>query len=189
MKIHDARTGEALRRNQPHVCTFYLDAFGFDGRQQVDWRIVQMPPTGSKGTVAKSDSLDLDGDGHGRSADLTLPDGHYKLVWNFDGEHGRAKHKVFWTDCEGDEEPSEKPGDKPSEKPSDQPSAPASSASASAPAASTGGPSASPSPSPNGGSGDLAATGTSVAAASVAAALLLGAGGLLVARRRARGRS
>ncbi|MEV6313900.1 LPXTG cell wall anchor domain-containing protein [Streptomyces sp. NPDC051776] len=178
VKIHDARTGEELRRNEPHVCTFYLDAFGFDGGQHVDWKIVEMPPTGTKGTEAKSGSLALDGEGHGRSADLSLPDGHYKLVWKFDGEHGRAKHKVFWTDC-GDEnpepgggpggEPSGKPGDKPSSEPSSEPAAPA------------------PSPSSNGG-GDLAETGASVTGMSVAAALLLAAGGVLALRRRARGR-
>ncbi|MBO8187458.1 LPXTG cell wall anchor domain-containing protein [Streptomyces spirodelae] len=196
VKIHDAKTGEMLRKNQPHVCTFYLDAFGFDGRQQVDWRIVEMPPTGTKGTVAKSDSLALDGEGHGRSADLTLPDGHYKLIWNFDGEHGRAKHKVFWADCEGDKEPggdpsgspSGSPSDGPSEKPSAEPSKPAASTSAS-PSASTpagSGQDPSPAPSPNGGEGDLAETGTSVAVVSAAAALLLGAGGTLLVRRRRR---
>ncbi|HEY3483640.1 MAG TPA: hypothetical protein VGL02_32660, partial [Streptomyces sp.] len=25
IKIHDARTGEELVKNEPHVCTFYLD--------------------------------------------------------------------------------------------------------------------------------------------------------------------
>ncbi|MBO8194105.1 LPXTG cell wall anchor domain-containing protein [Streptomyces oryzae] len=197
VKIHDAGTGEALRKNEPHVCTFYLDAFGFDAGQQVNWRIVEMPPTGSRGTVAKSDSLDLDAEGHGRSADLKLPDGHYKLIWNFDGEHGRAKHKVFWTDCADDDgesggrpsttpsasaspshsgKPSAAPSDKPGEpgKPSEHASDTASPASA---------------PSPNGGDGDLAETGTSVTAVSVAAALMLGAGGALLVRRRARGRS
>lgn len=43
VKIHDATTGEALRKNEPHVCTFYLDAFGFDAVQQVDWHIEAWP--------------------------------------------------------------------------------------------------------------------------------------------------
>ena len=105
VKIHDAKTGEALRKNEPHVCSFYLDAFGFDGAQEVDWKIVEMPPTGTKGKLADSGSLTLDAQGHGRTDDKTLPDGHYKLIWNFDGEHGAAKHKVFWTDCEDDAQP------------------------------------------------------------------------------------
>ena len=120
VKIHDAKTGEELRKNEPHVCSFYLDAFGFDGAQEVDWKIVEMPPTGTKGKLADSGSLTLDAEGHGRTDDKTLPDGHYKLVWNFDGEHGEAKHKVFWTDCEDDSEPSEQPSGSPSEEPSEQ---------------------------------------------------------------------
>ncbi|WP_345037002.1 LPXTG cell wall anchor domain-containing protein [Streptomyces sannanensis] len=120
VKIHDAKTGEELRKNEPHVCTFYLDAFGFDGGQQVGWKIVEMPPTGTKGTEAKNGSLSLDAEGHGRSEDMNLPDGHYKLIWNFDGEHGKAKHKVFWTECE-DEKPGENPGGQPGDKPSENP--------------------------------------------------------------------
>jgi LPXTG-motif cell wall-anchored protein len=182
VKIHDAKTGEELRKNEPHVCSFYLDAFGFDGGQKVDWKIVEMPPTGTKGTVADTGSLTLDGEGHGRTDDKTLPDGHYKLVWNFDGEHGKAKHKVFWTDCEDDDKPSEEPTGKPSEKPSEEPSQeptaePTSSASTA--------PTAAPSPSA-GGDGDLAETGSSapIGAISAVAAALVGAGGYLIARRR-----
>ncbi|MFE7037913.1 LPXTG cell wall anchor domain-containing protein [Streptomyces atratus] len=106
VKIHDAATGEELRKNEPHVCTFYLDAFGFDADQKVDWRIEAWPPTAKvKGETVKSGSLTLDGAGHRRSQDQSLPDGHYKLFWNFDGEHGRAKHKVFWVDCDGKGQP------------------------------------------------------------------------------------
>ncbi|MFF8912122.1 LPXTG cell wall anchor domain-containing protein [Streptomyces sp. NPDC015032] len=116
VKIHDAATGEELRKNEPHVCTFYLDAFGFDAAQDVDWRIEAWPPTADvKGKTVKSGSLTLDDKGHSRTQDQSLPDGHYKLFWNFDGEHGRAKHKVFWVDCNGDSKPG---GDKPGgEKP------------------------------------------------------------------------
>jgi LPXTG-motif cell wall-anchored protein len=180
VKIHDAKTGEELRKNEPHVCSFYLDAFGFDGGQKVDWKIVEMPPTGTKGTVADTGSLTLDVEGHGRTDDKTLPDGHYKLVWNFDGEHGKAKHKVFWTDCEDEGKPSEEPTGKPSQKPSEEPTAePTSSTSAST------APTAAPSPSA-GGDGDLAETGSSapIGAISAVAAALVGAGGYLIARRR-----
>lgn len=99
IKVHDARTGEELVKNEPHVCTFYLDAFFFDGRQQAAWKIVDQPPTGHDDVVASTGAITLDGAGHGRTGDLTLPDGHYKLEWNFDGEHGKAKQKVFWVDC------------------------------------------------------------------------------------------
>lgn len=99
IKIHDAKTGAELVKNEPHVCTFYLDAFFFDGLQKADWKIVDQPPTGKEDVVASTGAITLDGSGHGRTGDMTLPDGHYKLLWNFDGEHGKAKQKVFWVDC------------------------------------------------------------------------------------------
>ncbi|GGY22988.1 LPXTG cell wall anchor domain-containing protein [Streptomyces djakartensis] len=193
VKIHDASTGEELRRNEPHVCSFYLDAFGFDGGQQVDWRIDAIPPSENKGETVKSGALALDDEGHGRSEDLSLPDGHYKLFWKFDGEKGAAKHKVFWADCE-DEEPggvtpsgsasaSASPSSGASESPSGEPGV---SASASAPA----GGGVSPSSSPKGADGDLAETGNGapVGLLSGVAAALVAFGGFLAFRRRRPGR-
>ncbi|MCD7441594.1 LPXTG cell wall anchor domain-containing protein [Streptomyces lincolnensis] len=193
VKIHDATTGEELRKNEPHVCTFYLDAFGFDAVQEVDWHIEAWAPSaGVKGETVKSGAITLDGDGHGRTQELSLPDGHYKLFWNFDGEKGAAKHKVFWTDCENEEGggPGSTPGT--SASPSTGPSA-----SASAPGEETGGGTPEPSssspagaagsPSPQGGaSGDLAETGNGapVGLLSGLAATLVAAGGYLVFRRR-----
>ncbi|MFH8898272.1 LPXTG cell wall anchor domain-containing protein [Streptomyces coeruleorubidus] len=195
VKIHDASTGEELRRNEPHVCTFYLDAFGFDGGQEVDWRIDAIPPSENKGETVKSGALTLDAEGHGRTEDLSLPDGHYKLFWNFDGGKGAAKHKVFWTDCEDEQEPG---GSTPSGSASPSPSSgasaapsagPGSSASPSSPAG--GGVPASSSPSPQGGAeGDLAETGNGapVGVLSGVAAVLVAGGGFLVLRRRRLGR-
>ncbi|MFE7412159.1 LPXTG cell wall anchor domain-containing protein [Streptomyces laurentii] len=110
VKIHDAKTGEELMKNEPHVCTFYLDGFKFDGAQKVDWTIEGWAPT--KDLKGTSGSLTMDGSGHGRTKDISLPNGHYKLFWNFDGENGKAKQKVFWVDCEGTEPgtPGETPG-------------------------------------------------------------------------------
>jgi LPXTG-motif cell wall-anchored protein len=199
VKIHDARTGEEQRRNEPHVCTFYLDAFGFDAVQQVDWHIEAWAPTAAeKGKTVKSGAITLDAKGHGRTADLSLPDGHYKLFWNFDGEKGAAKHKVFWTDCKdsagggGGTTPSA-PVSPSSPTSSSTPSSPASASpsgsagATTAPSASTGAGGATPpaaaSP-PNG--GDLAETGNSapVGLLSGVAAVLVAAGGYLVLRRR-----
>ncbi|WP_329338191.1 LPXTG cell wall anchor domain-containing protein [Streptomyces sp. NBC_00663] len=187
VKIHDATTGEELHRNEPHVCTFYLDAFGFDSVQEVDWHIEAWAPTADvKGETVKSGEITLDAEGHGRTEDLSLPDGHYKLFWNFEGEKGAAKHKVFWTDCE-DSDDGGKPGETPSSSASASPSA---SASESAPAGESAEPSSSPS-AQGGGSGDseggdLAETGNGapVGLLSGAAAALVAAGGYLVFRRR-----
>ncbi|MFD5230283.1 LPXTG cell wall anchor domain-containing protein [Streptomyces qaidamensis] len=195
VKIHDASTGEELRRNEPHVCTFYLDAFGFDGGQEVDWHIDAIPPSENKGETVKSGALTLDAEGHGRSGDLSLPDGHYKLFWTFEGEKGSAKHKVFWTDCEDEQEPG---GATPSGSASPSSSSGASEAPSGEPGASAspsssvgGGVPASSSPSPQGGTdGDLAETGNGapVGVLSGVAAALLAAGGFLVVRRRRAGR-
>ncbi len=97
VKIHAVGASFVDERNQPHVCRFYLDAFNFDAHQQVSWTISQQPPTGH--TQVLSETLMLDSHGAGTSAQYSLPAGHYKLVWNFSGEHGSAKHKVFWSDC------------------------------------------------------------------------------------------
>jgi LPXTG-motif cell wall-anchored protein len=98
VKIHDAGTGGEDTSNDPHVCTFYLDAFKQDGGQKVSWQIVDQPPTG-KDKVEADGTITLDATGHGRTGDMTLPNGHYKLLWTFEGEHGKAKHKVFWVAC------------------------------------------------------------------------------------------
>jgi LPXTG-motif cell wall-anchored protein len=192
VKIHDAKTGEELRRNEPHVCTFYLDAFGFDAVQQVDWHIEAWAPTAhSKGETVKTGAITLDAEGDGRTENLTLPDGHYKLFWNFDGEKGAAKHKVFWTDCGGSAggggttpAPSASTPGSGSSSPAAETSSPAASPSGSA----GGAPAASSSPSAQGGSGsgNLAETGNSapVVLLSGLAATLVAGGGYLVARRR-----
>ncbi|MEW2255664.1 hypothetical protein [Streptomyces sp. NPDC047869] len=196
VKIHDARTGEELRRNEPHVCTFYLDAFGFDGVQRVDWHIEAWAPTASvKGETVKSGALTLDTGGHGRTEDLSLPDGHYKLFWNFEGEKGAAKHKVFWTDCAGSEGGAGAPsGSASASAPVPGSSSAASPSSSSgavpgAPASGSPSPVVSSSPSVQGAAGDLAETGNGapVGLLSAAAAVLVGAGGYLVARRVRRG--
>ncbi|WP_409471594.1 LPXTG cell wall anchor domain-containing protein [Streptomyces sp. HC307] len=186
VKIHDATTGEELRKNEPHVCTFYLDAFGFDAGQQIDWHIEAWAPTAAtKGETVTAGALTLDADGHGRTEDMSLPDGHYKLFWNFDGEHGSAKHKVFWTDCEDSEEGG---GTTPSASPSPSPTSGASAAPTASASAEEQAPAASSAPSAQGGGseGDLAETGNGapVGLLSGAAAALLAAGGYLVFRRR-----
>ncbi|MGW2723707.1 LPXTG cell wall anchor domain-containing protein [Streptomyces sp. NPDC001492] len=191
VKIHDATTGEELKRNEPHVCTFYLDAFGFDAVQQVDWHIEAWAPTaGVKGETVKTGAITLDAEGHGRTADMSLPDGHYKLFWNFDGEKGAAKHKVFWTDCEDSEGGG---GSTPSASASSSASPSASSSSSPSPGSSSSSApssgSVSASASPQGGSGgDLAETGNGAPVgllSGVAAALVAGGGYLVVRRRRA----
>jgi hypothetical protein len=98
VKIHRSGTPVTARANQPHVCGFYLDAFGFDPAQPVTWQIKSWPPTGDRAVVS-SGALTLDSSGNGSTSDMMLADGHYKLYWNFTGQHGFAKQKVFWVKC------------------------------------------------------------------------------------------
>ncbi|MFI1939521.1 LPXTG cell wall anchor domain-containing protein [Streptomyces purpureus] len=198
VKIHDARTAADDRRNEPKVCAFYLDGFGFDALQKVIWHIEAWAVNElDKGETVKAGSLTLDGSGHGRTPDMTLPDGQYKLFWNFEGENGKAKHKVFKSDCEPQKEsgtepskpaPEEsKPGPKES-KPVSEPSEPVSEPSKPA-AEQPGGESPAPSAAPSGqggGSGDLAETGAGapVGVLATVAVALAGAGAFLVTRRR-----
>ena len=98
VKIHNSTTPVTDPRNEPHVCVFYLDALGFDPGQSVSWQIKSWPPTGSRAVVA-SGALALDSAGSGHTGDMSLQNGHYKLFWNFVGENGFAKQKVFWVTC------------------------------------------------------------------------------------------
>ena len=105
VKIHNIATGTDEEANNPHVCKFYLDAFNFDGLQKVHWEIDVWAGTdgdAAKGALAKEGDITLKADGSGQTSPVTLPDGHYKLFWTFDGENGAAKHKVFWVDCADD---------------------------------------------------------------------------------------
>ena len=71
VKIHNSTTSVTDPRNEPHVCVFYLDAFGFDPAQSVSWLIKSWPPTGDRAVVA-SGALALDSNGDGHTGDMTL---------------------------------------------------------------------------------------------------------------------
>ncbi|MEU9041705.1 MULTISPECIES: LPXTG cell wall anchor domain-containing protein [unclassified Kitasatospora] len=110
VKIHDAATGQEDVRNEPKVCSFYLDSFGFDANQDVIWAITTVGGGPTEKLVAYGD-LPVDGHGHVRTEDIHLPDGHYKLYWQsvelVNGELPQGtklnnpKHKVFKVDCGG----------------------------------------------------------------------------------------
>lgn len=93
VKTHNVGTPTDDVNDEPKVdCTgFYLDAFGFDGLQQVSWHI----DTDTHGDTVLSGTITLDDNGHGFTTKLVLPNGMYKLYWHFDGQNGADKHKVF----------------------------------------------------------------------------------------------
>lgn len=97
VKVHESGFPTDDQRNQPKVCGFYFDAFGFDGAQQVTWWVKAGP--NFKGDSVLSGTIKLDENGHGYTPNYSLPNGQYKLFWTFDGENGKAKQKVFKVDC------------------------------------------------------------------------------------------
>jgi len=95
VKTHNVGMSVSDQRDEPKVCGFYMDAFNFDSQQQVSWKIEE----DTHGPVVLSGAITL-ASGNGYTSNYSLPNGMYKLYWNFDGEHGSAKHKVFKVDCE-----------------------------------------------------------------------------------------
>jgi hypothetical protein len=148
VKIHRSTTSADDPRNEPKVCDFYLVGFHFDAGQQVSWEILSWPPTGNR-TKVLSGALTLDQSGHGRTTDLKLPDGHYKLDWTFNGEHGKAKHKVFWVKCSSENStPTPTPTPSQTPTPTPTPGTTAPSSPSPSPSPSTPAPGAAPVPTP-----------------------------------------
>ncbi|BFV61026.1 hypothetical protein KCMC57_up61300 [Kitasatospora sp. CMC57] len=105
IKVHESTTPTDDQRDEPKVCTFYLDAFNFDTVQKVTWNIEHQPADGGQ---AAAGEITL-ASGTGRTADMTLPNGMYKVNWTFEGEQGSGKHKVFRVDCPPNSSPSASP--------------------------------------------------------------------------------
>ncbi|WP_330303463.1 MULTISPECIES: hypothetical protein [unclassified Streptomyces] len=98
VKVHDSHTAVNDQRDDPKVCQFYLDGFDFDGAQKITWSIETQPHVDGGATLAGGLTIPASGDG--RTAGLfSLPKGQYKLTWNFEGESGAGKQKVFRVDC------------------------------------------------------------------------------------------
>lgn len=144
VKIHDATTSVEDMRNEPHVCTFYVDGFKFDNNSSGQWWIESWPPTGNRTEVRRM-AWTADGHGDWHSTVQSLPDGHYKLYAKQQNEAtpGGDKQKVFWVEC----------AVKPSESPSPTPTATAVPTGSAAPTATptptaTGTPTATATPTP-----------------------------------------
>ena len=103
VKIHDGATEhDPVMENDPHVCTFHIHGFNFDGASTGWWTITAWPPTGDGSTVVSQGNWGpASASGEWRTGVMTLPDGHYKLAWDQTrpAAPGGEKHKVFWVEC------------------------------------------------------------------------------------------
>ena len=104
VKIHEG-AGESSpeQANDPHVCTFHIHGFNFDGGASGTWRIEGWPPTGGGTYNGTWGPADANGEWRDPKATaMSLPPGHYKLfVWQKlpNDPPGGPKQKVFWVDC------------------------------------------------------------------------------------------
>ncbi|MFC8722837.1 hypothetical protein [Kitasatospora sp. NPDC057198] len=191
VKIHDSGTPADKQADDPKVCKFYVDGLNFDAGQNVTWHIDQQPPTGTATVLGGTLLMPT---GNARSGDLSLPDGHYKLGWNFVGESGDAKQKVFTVDCGnlgGNPSPSPSASGSGSPGPQSGGGSPSPSSGASpsgqggpgGPSTSPGGPGKTPQGGVAAGAGG-ASRDLNPAEVTVGTALIAGAGYLVVRRRR-----
>jgi hypothetical protein len=100
LKVHEDQEPSPEIKNQPHVCTFHLHGFHFDDNSSGSWWIKSWPPTGDR-SVVKSGGFSADGTGEWRTAQMSLPNGHYKAYAKQENEPtpGGDKQKVFWVRC------------------------------------------------------------------------------------------
>ena len=101
VKIHE---GDGLTspesRQQPKVCTFRVEVFGFDSGQQVSFNVYGKAHGWDQQPVING-TLTTNQQGQGSSAAYSLPDGQYKLVVDSSDGTQRGKQKVFSVSCSG----------------------------------------------------------------------------------------
>ncbi|KUJ67263.1 hypothetical protein ACZ90_29740 [Streptomyces albus subsp. albus] len=94
--VRSVGTPISTQRSEARVCAFYLAGADFDTVQEITWAIVPQGRNAQAGGLSGGISL---AGGLGRTEELTLPDGVYKLTWNVEGAAGAGKNKVFTVDC------------------------------------------------------------------------------------------
>jgi hypothetical protein len=89
------------RRQEPKVCTFRVEVFGFDRDQQVSFQVYDKAH-GSDHQPVVTDTITTNQQGQGSSTEAySLPDGRYKLVADSSDGTDKAEHKVFSVRCSG----------------------------------------------------------------------------------------
>ncbi len=141
LKIHEQGTPSGTEDNDPKVCVFNVEGFGFDAGQTGYLRFSVQGGDGPHGTPAGPYSFGpTDDTGYYATQYFNLDPGHYKAtLYGKQLPNGtlidvKAKSKVFKVTCGPAPSPSPSPSTSPSESPSPSPST---------------SPSESPSPSPS----------------------------------------
>ncbi|HEV8536863.1 MAG TPA: hypothetical protein VGR87_14245 [Candidatus Limnocylindria bacterium] len=104
VKIHEgAGEDQPETANDPHVCTFHIHGFNFDGGSSGTWHIESWSPT-NNGVTRDGTWGPASTSGEWRepkAGAMSLPDGHYKLFvkQTVPATPGGEKHKVFWVGC------------------------------------------------------------------------------------------
>ncbi|MBH5334115.1 hypothetical protein IHE55_04585 [Streptomyces pactum] len=96
VKVRSVGTPLSAARDESRVCRFYLLGKDFGAVQEVAYAIFPLGADVEVGGLSGGISL---AGGLGRTEELSLPDGRYKLAWHLDGESGQAGQKVFRVDC------------------------------------------------------------------------------------------
>ncbi|MFF8812528.1 hypothetical protein [Streptomyces pactum] len=96
VKVRSVGTPLSAARDESRVCRFYLLGKDFGAVQEVAYAIFPLGADVKVGGLSGGISL---AGGLGRTEELSLPDGRYKLAWHLDGESGQAGQKVFRVDC------------------------------------------------------------------------------------------
>lgn len=104
IKIHEEGTPSGTESNDPKVCSFNIEGFGFDPNQTGYIVFDVQGGDGPTGTPAGPyDFGPTNADGYYATQYFSLEEGHYKATLYDDADNEKAKSKVFKVDCEEDE--------------------------------------------------------------------------------------
>ncbi|PZG85509.1 hypothetical protein C1I97_33575 [Streptomyces sp. NTH33] len=97
IRIHRVGVPFGVPKDDPVVCRFYLEAVNFDSLGAIAYTIQAQPPLPTSATVNGTIAL---GAGVGRTEQLVLTDGQYKLIWAVGTTPNREK--LFRINCRDD---------------------------------------------------------------------------------------
>ena len=101
LKVHEQGTPSGTENNDPKVCTFNFEGFGFDPGQSGEIDVEVQGGDGPTGTPFSGGTATANSDGYFATGYLTAAPGHYKATFT-DLEDNKYKSKVFKVQCEAE---------------------------------------------------------------------------------------